>query len=120
MTFDTNILEEIEIIDLNNILDEYEVTKTKEFEYKIEDNKLIIKPLVVGNIRKHTLQEYWEAGLRDIWSFKVVREFGSQIKCIDDMQGTNPLYPRVWVDKDIYIDLIDGDLNDLEQLKQYL
>ncbi|WP_054743402.1 radical SAM/SPASM domain-containing protein [Cellulosilyticum ruminicola] len=77
-------------------------------------------PLVVGNIRKHTLQEYWEAGLRDIWSFKVVREFGVQIKCIADMEGTNPLYPRVWVDKDIYIDLIDDDLNDLEQLKKYL
>ena len=50
MTFNTNILEEIEIIDSNNILYEYEVIKTNEFEYKIEDNKLIIKPLVVGNI----------------------------------------------------------------------
>lgn len=50
MEFYTNILEEIEITDLNNTLDEYEIIETNEFEYKIENNKLFIKPLVVGNI----------------------------------------------------------------------
>lgn len=42
--------EELEIIDLNNILNEYEIIKEDNFEYKVEENKLYIKPLVVGKI----------------------------------------------------------------------
>lgn len=49
-TFEININEEIEIIDSNNILNEFEIIESDEFEAKIEDNKLYITPLIVGNI----------------------------------------------------------------------
>lgn len=48
--FETNINQEIEIIDSNGILNEFEIIESDEFEAKIQDNKLYITPLVVGNI----------------------------------------------------------------------
>jgi len=48
--YNISIDDEIEIIDSNNILNEYEIIKEDTFEYRIEDNRIYIKPLVVGTI----------------------------------------------------------------------
>ena len=48
--FNTSINDELEIIDSNNILNEFEIIENNTFEYKVQDNKLYIKPLIVGNI----------------------------------------------------------------------
>lgn len=74
-------------------------------------------PLVVGNIKRHSFLEYWNFGLSSIWDYKVPIEIAKTIKCIEDMNNTNENLPVVWKDKDIYIDLIDQDLNDLSLIK---
>ena len=48
--YNINIDDEIEIIDSNNILSEYKIIKEDTFEYRTENNKIYIKPLVVGTI----------------------------------------------------------------------
>jgi len=48
--YNIGINDEIEIIDLNNIINEYEIIVNNNFESRIEDNKIYIKPLIVGNI----------------------------------------------------------------------
>lgn len=73
-------------------------------------------PLVVGNIKRHSFIEYWDKGLAKIWSYKIPQYFANKIKSIEDMNKTYDNLPKVWQDTDIYIDLIDEDLNDLNIL----
>ena len=59
---DIDVLDELEIIDSNNVLNEYVIVENDEFEYRIEDNKLYVKPLVVGNIQiKFEKKQYDES-----------------------------------------------------------
>ncbi|MBW4081525.1 radical SAM/SPASM domain-containing protein [Paenibacillus sp. S150] len=74
-------------------------------------------PLVVGNVRKHSFTEYWDHGLGSVWQNSIPVEIAKTIVCIDDMNKKNEGIPTVWQDKDIYIDLIDSDLNDLNNLR---
>lgn len=64
-------------------------------------------PVVVGNIKRHSFYEYWEAGFRDIWKNKLLRAVASNIKSIGDMGIKYENIPVVWKDSDIVIDLID-------------
>lgn len=41
-------------------------------------------PIVVGNCKKHTLKEYWDAGYNHIWNDKRIREMMNEITTIPD------------------------------------
>lgn len=41
-------------------------------------------PLYVGDIKKKTLKEYWDAGYKKIWSYKEVREITDKVNCVYD------------------------------------
>ena len=43
-------------------------------------------PLVVGNIKKYSLMEYWLNGLNSIWSTNIVQYLVSQMQSIEDME----------------------------------
>ncbi len=64
-------------------------------------------PLVVGNVKKHKLSEYWDAGLPRIWELELVKNLAKRIRSIADYNKTEPGVPIVWKDRDIEIDLID-------------
>ncbi|MDP1510553.1 radical SAM protein [Paenibacillus sp. CMAA1739] len=74
-------------------------------------------PLVVGNLRNHSFSEYWNSGLGKVWENKIPSVIAKTIVCIEDMNKRNDGIPTVWRDKDIYIDMIDKDLNDISNLK---
>ena len=57
-------------------------------------------PLIIGNVRKHSLQEYYDAGMATVWDKPVITALANR------MHG------------DLYIDLIDDDLGDLSVLSQ--
>lgn len=42
-------------------------------------------PIVVGNVRKHTLKEYWDAGFKDIWKNENIIKYISTIETITDL-----------------------------------
>lgn len=75
-------------------------------------------PLVVGNIKKYSFSKYWEKGLGRIWQTQIPQEIAKTIVCMDDMNKKNVGIPTVWQDQDIYIDMIDQDLNDLNILNR--
>lgn len=60
-------------------------------------------PIVIGNVRKHSLQEYWDAGAKHIWSNKKVTDYISRIENIYDI---NQLEPRPYTGDYYYIDII--------------
>lgn len=70
-------------------------------------------PLVVGNIRKHSLLDYWNSGLAEAWSYNIPKKIAQSIKSIEDMKNPDENLPILWKEEDIFIDLIEEDLNDL-------
>jgi MoaA/NifB/PqqE/SkfB family radical SAM enzyme len=61
-------------------------------------------PLYFGNIREHTLEEFWEAGLKDAWRHPKVVEFAKKIVDLEDLQIQEPI---PWEERGIHIDLFD-------------
>ena len=64
-------------------------------------------PLSLGNIRNHTLKEYWDAGLSRAWSLPVVKHLAGRIRSVTDFGKIDPDTPTVFYDNCITMDLID-------------
>ncbi|WP_438433605.1 radical SAM/SPASM domain-containing protein [Gorillibacterium sp. sgz500922] len=74
-------------------------------------------PLIVGNVRRHPLSEYWNAGLGRIWEKAIPNEFAKTLLCMEDMKGNDQGLPVAWKDGDLYLDMLEHDLNDLRLLQ---
>lgn len=64
-------------------------------------------PVKFGNIKKYSLEDYWEAGLGRVWAIPAVRELAEGIQSISDFGVRNENKPLVFFDKDIVIDLVE-------------
>lgn len=74
-------------------------------------------PLVVGNLRKHSFKEYWEAGFRNIWEYELIKALSRCVLSIKDMDiQNNPYLPKFFKKGDVYIDLIDDDFEEKQNL----
>ncbi len=72
-------------------------------------------PLVVGNIRKHKFEEYWVGGLHSIWKKTIPQYMASFVKSINDMAELHEKFPDTFMN-DIYIDMLDENLDDMNVL----
>lgn len=77
-------------------------------------------PLIVGNIRKHTLEEYWKSGLNTVWGTNIVQYLVSQVQSISDMERITALISDINMDGCLNIDLIENDLNNLNLIKEII
>jgi Fe-coproporphyrin III synthase len=70
-------------------------------------------PVVLGNIRRHTLAEYWEAGVSCAWQLRLIRELSYRIRSNRDF-----LYqkPNTFFDAPVDLDLIDHNPAEVEDL----
>ena len=59
-------------------------------------------PIYFGNIREHSLKEYWEAGFNRIWGNKKFLRYINKIETIADIEN---FYQQC--KEDIVYDLID-------------
>jgi MoaA/NifB/PqqE/SkfB family radical SAM enzyme len=64
-------------------------------------------PVTIGNLRRHSLREYWEKGLARIWEWELPKSFARQIKCMGDLGERREGLPAVWFDDSLEFDLID-------------
>lgn len=65
-------------------------------------------PYIIGNIRKHSLCEYWEGGLENIWSDCLTyRNIARHFLSVGTMNPENYNLPMSLVEKDLRIDLIE-------------
>lgn len=76
-------------------------------------------PLIIGNTRKHSLMEYYDAGMATAWSMPVVSALANRMHSIDEMEEVSSLIADINMDEDLQVDLIDDDLNDLSVLPQF-
>ncbi|MCL2381144.1 MAG: radical SAM protein [Treponema sp.] len=63
-------------------------------------------PIVAGNVRKHSIIDYWEKGLVFIWNNEVVSDYARNINCIFDLGRHINGYPNLWQETDIDIDIL--------------
>ena len=68
--------------------------------------------------RKHSLQEYYDAGMATVWDKPVITALANRMHSIDEMEEISSLIADINMDGDLYIDLIDDDLGDLSVLSQ--
>lgn len=79
-------------------------------------------PLVVGNIRNHPLEDYWNNGLSSIWSTKLVQDLCNHMWTIDDMERMSDTICDIDMGGDLHVDLIDDTADELlnSSLKEML
>lgn len=65
-------------------------------------------PLTIGNIRNHSVAEYWNAGLIGVWQHPIVQTFAERIQSVPDYCKAEEGMPVIWLEKDIELDLIDS------------
>lgn len=41
-------------------------------------------PVIIADLKKRTLKEYWEMGLRDVWKQPSIKRMANKYKCLDD------------------------------------
>ena len=67
-------------------------------------------PFVIGNIRKHTLKEYWNAHIWGVWQVPLFKALSSFYKSTADFYREDVPFPSVYSGKSIVFDLIDDRL----------
>lgn len=74
-------------------------------------------PLEFGNVRKHSLMEYWEKGLANVWKLPIVKQIIEQISGMAslDISKLNNI-PQIYKEKNISLDLIENSWESLEKL----
>lgn len=79
-------------------------------------------PLVVGNIRNHPLEDYWNNGLSSILSTKLVQDLCNHMWTIDDMERMSDTICDIDMGGDLHVDLIDDTADELlnSSLKEML
>lgn len=67
-------------------------------------------PISVGNIRRHSLRQYWNAGLWKLWGRKLFREIARFYVCENDFSRVDVPVPPVFYSAPVRFDLIDDRL----------
>ena len=67
-------------------------------------------PVTVGNLKRHSLKDYWKAGLGKVWDIPVIRELAEFVVCIEDMKYDLQELPKIFYEDNIEIDLVDDDI----------
>lgn len=74
-------------------------------------------PIVVGNLKNHSLKEYWNNGLGKVWNIPLVKEIASEYASISSLGKPTTNIPKVFYEKNIEFDLIDDKV--FENLDKY-
>jgi Fe-coproporphyrin III synthase len=70
-------------------------------------------PVHLGNIRRHSLAEYWEAGLNKAWQLRLLRELAWRVRSNRDFGA---IRPHPYLDAHIDLDLVDRSAQEIEAL----
>ena len=75
-------------------------------------------PITFGNIKKHSLCEYWNAGLSKAWTIQFVKELSEMIYDIPtlNLQSAGASIPKVYYENSFDIDLIENSFDKIREL----
>lgn len=66
-------------------------------------------PITCGNIRKHSIREYIEGGLLDIWNNKYLQEVAARMNDTSEMDLQKFGLPEIFIDEAIDLDILSPD-----------
>ncbi|MFA9375873.1 MAG: radical SAM protein [Lachnotalea sp.] len=66
-------------------------------------------PLIFGNIKKHSLQEYLEGGLLDVWSNEFLKKMAEKISDTNNMDLAALGLPKIFTDSPIELDVLSAN-----------
>lgn len=69
-------------------------------------------PVMLGNLRRHSFEDYWQAGLGRGWQLRVVREMAYRIRSNSDFAR---MRPHPFFDAPVDLDLVDLAKTELEE-----
>lgn len=72
-------------------------------------------PVMIGNLKRYSIEQYIEAGIENIFNYKIIKDLLSLIDDWNKMQlnELNPLYPILGKDDNICLDIISNNLNNI-------
>ena len=70
-------------------------------------------PVVLGNVRRHTIEAYWQAGLARAWQLRLIRTMAYRVRSNRDFRDIRPL---PYFDLPIDLDLVDRSEAEIQQL----
>lgn len=68
----------------------------------------IYLPLSVGNIRNHSIIDYWNKGLSRVWEMDILKNMSNNYRSVMTMDSEKYNLPKTFLEKDIYWDIIDN------------
>lgn len=69
-------------------------------------------PLTIGNVKHHSLSEYWEAGIGKAWSLPVAKELAASVVSVSDMKFESGSTPTTFYEQNIELDFIEDKVLD--------
>ena len=69
-------------------------------------------PIILGNLKKHS---FTENGLYKMWQLEIVKKLAEKVICIREMDIESNDMPVEFKNGDVYIDLIEDDVNVLSE-----
>lgn len=70
----------------------------------------IYLPLSVGNIRRHSIIDYWNHGLARVWESDILKDMAKNYRSVASMDSKNYNLPKTFLEEDIYYDIIDNKI----------
>lgn len=67
-------------------------------------------PIVVGNLRKHSYEEYWNSGLNRCWQIPLLKEIVPYYYSIGNLGSKVKNIPKIFFEDSIRFDLIDDNV----------
>ncbi len=69
----------------------------------------IYLPIIVGNVKKHSLTDYWKSGLGEVWKLDLIQRVGRKIKSVKEINMDEIDMPKTFKDNDIELDIIENN-----------
>lgn len=69
-------------------------------------------PLVFGNIREESLENYFKAGITGVWGNPIVKKIVDNIHSVEDMDVSRYGLPEIYLDENINLDILDPEYNE--------
>ncbi|EHJ01789.1 Radical SAM domain protein [Clostridium sp. DL-VIII] len=66
-------------------------------------------PIAFGNVKKASIKQYMDAGLKDVWDNEFLKAIISKIHSVDDMDLSRIGLPEIYLDKNIDLDLLNDN-----------
>ncbi len=70
-------------------------------------------PVVVGNVRRHTLSAYWQAGVSRAWQLRLIRELAYRVR---SNRGFAEIRPLPFFDAPVDLDPLEHSPDEIERL----